>query len=77
MVSSEKTGVSPRPFSGEYVEEGVDAFSAIRDNVEGDLRLLLDMTCGGYDRIPGTDVPFKRIPVEKIGLFEGYGAVSR
>ena len=32
---------------------------------------------GGYDRMPGTDVPFKRIPVEEIGLFEGCGAVSR
>ena len=77
MVSTEKTGESPRPFSGEYVEEGVDAFSTIRDNVEGDMRLLLDMTRGGYDRIPGTGVPFKRIPVEKIGLFKGDGAISR
>ena len=77
MISTEKTGDSPHPFRGEYVEEGVDAFSTIRDNVEGDLRLLLDMTRGVYDRIPGTDVPFRRIPVEKIGLFEGCGAVSR
>ena len=77
VISTKGESGGPKPFEGDAVETKARDYITLRNNVEGDLRLLLDMTRGGYDRIPGTDVPFKRIPVEKIGLFEGYGAISR
>ena len=70
MISTKGESGGPKPFEGDAVETKARDYITLRNNVEGDLRLLLDMTRGGYDRIPGTDVPFKRIPVEKIGLFD-------
>ena len=77
VISTAGGDAGPKPFEGDAIESKARDYITIRDNVEGDLRLLLEMTRGGYDRIPGTDVPFRRIPVEEIGLFEGCGAISR
>ena len=77
VISTAGETDGPKPFEGDEVESKARDYITLQNNVEGDLRLLLEMTRGGYDRIPGTDVPFRRIPVEKIGLFEGNGAISR
>ena len=77
VISTKGESGGPKPFEGDAVEAKARQYITLQNNVQGDLRLLLDMSRGAYDRIPGTDVPFKRIPAEKIGLFEGYGALSR
>ncbi len=79
IISTDGSADTPRLF--EFEEDGVydeaRPFLNFRDNVRGDTRLLFSMLRGESAALPGTNAEFKRIPAEKIGIFEGYGALSR
>ncbi len=64
-------------YEGDALAAGTSPFFPMRDNVIGDTRLLFQTLRDENATLPGTGAEFRRIPVEEIGLFKGYGAVSR
>lgn len=77
VISTRNGNQHPALYEGDRIRDEARPYITLRDNVRGDLRLLLEMTRGESAVLPGTESVFQRIPVEKIGLFKGYGAVSR
>ncbi|MBQ3389094.1 MAG: right-handed parallel beta-helix repeat-containing protein [Thermoguttaceae bacterium] len=77
VISTQDGNTEPAEFSGDQVEQKAREFITLRDNVQGDARLLIEMTRGESAVLPGTDKPFNRIPVEAIGLFQNDAAIAR
>ena len=77
VISTQDGNTEPAEFLGDRVEQKAREFITLRDNVQGDACLLLEMTRGESAVLPGTDKPFNRIPVEAIGLFQDAAAIAR
>jgi hypothetical protein len=77
VVSTAWHETAPRVFEGDAVEGRAREYITLRDNVEGDMSLLLQMTQADKAVLPGTDAEFQKIPVEKIGVFQDKNAIAR
>ena len=74
-----KTGAEesdPVPFEGDRIRDEARPFITVRDNFRGDERLFEKVMRNQRTVLPG-GAEFRRIPVEKIGVFRDANAIAR
>ena len=77
VISTRGGNGGPEEFLPDALFDEARPYVHPRDNVRADIRFLLNMKPGEKTPLPGTNALFDPIPTGEIGVFGGYGAVSR